>query len=248
MKKTPGTGKASLPSFKLTNNSKVRFHNAHNNTFSLTQGLPADGGTCVNATPACLKVCYDATLRRIYKRYKAVEDYNSSLVVAATYRRQLQIINNTIDKWLLSDAKDSKYFRIHTGGEFFNQGYTKAWHRAITLHPDIQFWVYTRSLFAVPILADLENLTLLLSCDEDNKDKVLEVYAKYKDYPNIAVAWMGNDIPEDFPKDRKILDCPEVTGKTKKIGFTGACARCRACVDRKLPSGKIRHIHFPIHR
>lgn len=239
-------------SFKLTNNSKVRFFDKHDNTFSLASGLPEHGGTCLNATVGeggCVGKCYDVNLRKLYKNYKAVEDYNTQLVLTQPYRTQLRIIESSIDKWLLNGGDKEPYFRIHTGGEFFNLSYTKAWRRAIENKPDVQFWAYTRSLFAVPILASLKNLTLMLSCDPVNKDKVLELYnSKYKDYPNIAVAWMGNTTPEDMPSDRQLLVCPEVTGKLKKLDKKGACARCRACIDRKLKSGKIRHIQFPIHR
>lgn len=248
LRKTFGSGKPSMLSFKLTDNSKVRFQKEHRNTFSLAQGRPEDGGTCVNATPACLKVCYDANLRKLYKKYAAVEDYNTALVIDGSFKEKFEIINNTISKWLLNGGAAEPYFRIHTGGEFFDVSYTKAWRKAIIAYPTVRFWAYTRSLFTVPLLQDLENLTLFLSCDKDNKDKVLAVYDKYKSNPNIAVAWMGDDKPENFPSDRAVLVCPEVTGKTKKLGFTGACARCRACVDRKLKSGKTRHVHFPIHR
>jgi hypothetical protein len=235
-------------SFKLTNNSKVRFFDKHDNTFSLAQGLPENGGTCVNATEACLKVCYDATLRRIYKHYRANEDYNKELVWDKPVQEQVQIIENSVKKWYLSTGKSQPYFRIHTGGEFFNENYASAWRSVIEETPEIHYWVYTRSLFAVPILAGLKNLTLMLSCDSDNKENVLKTYKLFKDHSNIAVAWMGDVVPEEFPKDRSLLICPEVTGKTKNIGKQGACARCRACIDRTLPSGNIRHIQFPIHK
>jgi hypothetical protein len=246
-----GSGKLDMntfSSFKLTNNSKVRFFDAHNNTFSISQGRPEDGGTCVNATEACLKVCYDATLRRIYKRYRANEDYNKDLVWDKPIEEQIEVIRNSVKKWYYATGHLRPYFRIHTGGEFFNENYTKAWYTVIEETPLIHFWVYTRSLFAVPILAGLKNLTLLLSCDVDNKDEVLKTYSSFADHPNISVAWMGNEVPPEFPKDRPSLVCPEVTGKTKTLNKQGACSRCRACIDRPLKSGKIRHIQFPVHR
>jgi ferredoxin len=218
------------------------------NTFSITQGHPKDGGSCVAATEACLKVCYDATLRRIYKGYRAVEDDNYALVKDASYEEQLAVIKNTINKWLLTTGHEDARFRIHTGGEFFNESYTKAWRQAISDTPEVNFWVYTRAIFAVDILAGLHNLTLLLSCDPDNKDDVLDTYDKFKHHANIAVAWMGNSLPENFPEDRQVLICPEVSGKTKNTEKQGACARCRACINRPLKSGKTRHIQFPIHK
>ena len=239
---------ASHESFKLTDNSKVRFRKAHKNTFSLSQGLPENGGSCCNATAACLKVCYDATLRRIYKNYRAVEDYNYALVKYATKTDQTSIIRNTVSKWLLTAGAKDPYFRIHTGGEFFEEAYTQAWKQVILEMPDVKFWAYTRSLFVLPILAGLQNLTLMLSCDEDNKEEVLAMYDKYKTVSNIAVAWMGNTLPENFPIDRSVLTCPEITGKMKNLAQQGVCSRCRACIDRPLKSGQISHIKFPIHR
>ena len=251
MKRIPGSGKLDMKpclSFKLTNNSKVRFFDGHNNTFSISQGRVEDGGTCVNATEACLKVCYDATLRRIYKHYRANEDYNKDLVWEKPMAEQVEVISNSVKKWYYGTGHAQPFFRIHTGGEFFNENYTNAWRTVIDESQQIQFWVYTRSLFAVPILAGLKNLTLLLSCDEDNKDDVLKTYEVFKDHPRISVAWMGNTPPSEFPKDRALLVCPEVTGKTKTVNKQGACSRCRACIDRPLKSGNIRHIQFPIHR
>jgi hypothetical protein len=238
-------------SFKLTNNSKVRFRKNHDNTFSLASGRPEDGGTCVNATVGeggCVGKCYDVNLRKLYKKYSESEDYNTSLVWGKSFEEHLQVIENSVDKWLLNGGHTEPYFRIHTGGEFFDESYTTAWATAIKKRPEVRFWAYTRSLFAVPLLADLRNLTLMLSCDPINKDKVLAVYEKYKDYANVAIAWMGNTPPSDLPEDRARLICPEVTGKMKKNEDKGACARCRACIDRPLKSGKIRHIQFPIHR
>lgn len=237
-----------MTSFKLTNNSKVRFRKNHMNTFSIRQGRPEDGGSCVNATEACLKVCYDANLRKLYKGYKAVEDDNYDLVKNASFEEHLEVIKNTVNKWLLTTGHDNPLFRIHTGGEFFNESYTRAWRQVIASTHEAYFWAYTRSMFAVPILAGLKNLTLMLSCDSDNQEEVLKVYEAYEHHPNIAVAWMGNVVPENFPKDRKILACPEVTGKTKNLDNQGACSRCRACIDRPLKSGNIRHIQFNIHR
>ena len=218
------------------------------NTFSITQGHPDDGGSCVAATEACLKVCYDATLRRIYKNYKAVEDENYAIVKAATPAEQLAVVRNTVNKWLLISGHQEAYFRIHTGGEFFSESYTDAWRQVISETPEARFWAYTRAMFAVPILAGLNNLTLMLSCDKDNKQEVLDTYNKFSHYPNIAVAWMGNDLPSEFPSDKPTLACPEVTGKTKNLDQQGACSRCRACIDRPLKSGKIRHVQFNIHK
>lgn len=239
-------------SFKLTNNSKVRFFDGHNNTFSTRQGKPEDGGTCPCATAGdggCLKVCYASNLRKLYKAYASVEDYNTELIKGQSIEDMHTIIRNTVLKWLLTEGHKKPYFRLHTSGDFFSEDYAKAWSMVIEEFSDsVRFWTYTRSLFAVPILAKHKNLTLMLSCDPVNHKEVTEFYQDYKDYPNIAIAWMGNDCPLDEVADRQLLVCPEVTGKMKNTKQAGACSRCRACIDRPLKNGKIRHIQFPIHR
>jgi hypothetical protein len=234
---------------KLTNNSKVRFHKKHYNTFSLTQGLPINGGSCPGATEGeggCLGVCYDCNLRKLYKAYAAVEDKNLALIKGKSEEEIYQILKSTIDDWKVTTGKLKPYFRLHTGGDMYSLEYANAWARVIKENPGVHFWTYTRSLFAVPVLSDCSNLTLMLSCDPVNKTEVLQVYDKYKSYSNLAVAWMGNDPPE--LTDKAMLVCPEITKKLKNTKDIGACARCRACIDRPLKSGKIRHIQFPIHR
>lgn len=237
--------------FKLTNNSKVRFKKNHSNTFSLKQGSPKNGGTCPGATSGkcgCEDVCYDKNLRRLYKNYAAVEDYNTSLVYDKSPEETYTVINNSVVWWLLNGGAKEPYFRIHTGGDFYNEQYARCWKRVIEEHPDVTFWGYTRSLFAIPLLAGLKNLTLFLSCDPVNQREVLAVYDEYKHHSNLAVAWMGNTLPEAFPQDRPHLICPEVSGKIKNNEKQGACSRCRACINRPLKNGQTRHIQFPIHR
>jgi hypothetical protein len=237
--------------FKLTNNSKVRFNKKHYNTFSLKQGSPKNGGTCPGATQGacgCEDVCYDKNLRKLYKAYAAVEDYNTSLVKNKSPEEIYTVINNSVTWWLLNGGETDPYFRIHTGGDFYNEMYTRCWKQVIEEHPGITFWVYTRSLFAIPILIALKNLTLFLSCDQVNQKEVLAVYEEYRHHSNLAVAWMGNTLPKTFPKDRQYLVCPEVSGKFKNNNEQGACSRCRACINRPLKNGQTRHIQFPIHR
>jgi hypothetical protein len=236
---------------KLTNNSKVRFKAYHYNTFSINQGHPSRGGTCPGCTQGkggCEDVCYDATLTRIYKNYARVEEQNTALVIDKSRKDIFKILDKTISRWEEEQGENQKYFRIHTGGDFFNEAYALAWKDTIESHKKIHFWTYTRSLFAVPILAELKNITLYLSCDEVNIEDVLEVYKKYKRKKNIGLAYMGNQLPLNFPKDRFTLVCPEVSGKLKNSKDIGACSRCRACINRYDRKNKIRHVQFPIHK
>jgi hypothetical protein len=254
MKKISG-----LESLSLSDNRKTKFFSAHKNTFGLRTGLPINGGTCPGATlgeGGCLcsrgeqgePTCYAAKLRRIYVNYGKTEDRNTDLLLSLDRAGMIIVIRNTVMKWLLNGGHKEQYFRLHMGGDFFNEDYTYAWKHVIKEWPLVKFWTYTRSLFAIPILADCKNLSLYLSCDPVNQEEVLKAYEPYREYSNIAIAWMGNSFPENLVNDRKYLKCPEVSKKLKSTKDEGACSRCRACIDRPLKTGKMRHIQFPIHR
>jgi hypothetical protein len=248
-----------LKSLNLSDNRKTKFIPGHKNTFGLKTGHLKYGGTCPGATAGkggCLwartengePTCYAAKLRKLYKNYGTTEDHNTQLLMGATYDEKVDILRNTLMKFLLNGGHKKQYFRLHMGGDFFNEEYTRAWKYVIDEWPLVKFWTYTRSMFAVPILAECKNLSLYLSCDPVNISEVRETYKKYSSYPNIAVAWMGNDFEATSFADRPYMPCPEVTKKLKSTKTEGACSRCRACIDRPLKTGELRHIQFPIHR
>jgi hypothetical protein len=248
-----------LKSLNLSDNRKTKFFAEHKNTFGLRAGLPEHGGTCPGATQGeggCMwartengdPTCYAAKLRKIYPNYGKTEDHNSTMLKEASFEEKVDILRNTVIKFLLNGGFKKQYFRLHMGGDFFNEEYARAWKHVIEEWPNVKFWTYTRSMFAVPILADCKNLALYLSCDPVNISEVRETYRKFKEYPNIAVAWMGNDFKSEDFDDRNYMVCPEVAKKLKSTKTEGACSRCRACIDRPLKTGKLRHIQFPIHR
>jgi hypothetical protein len=241
----------SLLSFKLSENRKTRFHKNHKNTFGLKTGKPERGGTCPGATggdEGCEDVCYACTTSRIYKNYQKVEDHNTNIILKADYPLMVEIIRNTVLKFLLGGGNTKQFFRLHMGGDFFNEVYARAWAHVMKEWPNTRFWGYTRSLFAIPILAEVKNLSIYLSCDPVNIKQVLKAYEPYRDYPNVAIAWMGDTFPEELLNDREYLSCPAVNKQTKSTKDYGACSRCRACIDRPLKTGKLRHIQFPIHK
>jgi hypothetical protein len=248
-----------LKSLNLSDNRKTKFMPEHKNTFGLKTGLREFGGTCPGATSGpggCLwsktengePTCYAAKLRKIYKNYGVTEDHNTQLLLNASKGEKIEILRNTLMKFLLNGGYKKQFFRLHMGGDFFNEEYTQAWKHVIDEWPNVKFWTYTRSMFAVPILAECKNLSLYLSCDPVNISEVRETYRKFSSYPNIAVAWMGDGFETSGFEDRPYMACPEVTKKLKSTKNEGACSRCRACVDRSLKDGNMRHIQFPIHR
>lgn len=187
--------------------------------------------------------CYMSTIARIYPYAGKTLANNTELLRKANLKEKISLIRNTVMKWLLDEGHKNQFFRIHYSGDFFDEEYARAWSVVIKEWPLVRFWVYTRSLFAVPILAECKNLALYISVDPVNREDALATYEPFKDYKNVALAFMGT--PEGV--DQKFIACPDISGKVKKDKEAGSCSKCRLCFtyNDKI---KLRHIQFPIHR
>ncbi len=125
-----------------------------------------------------------------------------------------------------------KLFRIHWDGDFFNATYTVAWKNVILAFPSIQFWVYTRSDFAVPILTGVDNLSLYFSTDDDN----WQLASELKRDNGVKLAYLANNFA--MGKERMLtivnkaaIPCPENNKKLPLISQKGsACVTCSQCV------------------
>jgi hypothetical protein len=143
-----------------------------------------------------------------------------------------------LDEMIISFKSDcdkrnaDKLFRIHWDGDFFNVTYTIAWAAVIKKHSDVQFWVYTRSDFAVPILKGIANLSLYFSTDDDN----WELASKLKETNGVKLAYLANNFA--MGKERMLqittkaaIPCPENAKKLPLISDKGsACVTCGQCV------------------
>lgn len=133
-----------------------------------------------------------------------------------------------------------KFFRIHWDGDFFNREYAAAWAYVIRKNPDIQFWVYTRSftprLNVVDLLYGIDNLSLYLSVDSQNKEWASVVLGEY---PDIRIAALEQTMEKaveiiNIKSTRPGARCPELTGAIPLISLSGsACGVCKLC-----PNGK----------
>src|SRR5210317_894451 len=132
-------------------------------TIANTFGLPSGKAySCPGATSVCEKICYAGNLERIYKGVKEILVDNWNQLKDASQQEMEALLYQMIDEFDKDCEKRNaeKLFRIHWDGDFFNETYTRAWKNVIQAFPAIQFWVYTRSGFAVPILKDVDNLSL----------------------------------------------------------------------------------------
>jgi len=226
------------------------------NTFGLMFGLPENGGTCPGATcgnGGCLDVkdgrkrptCYMAKLVDTYKGVGPVLDKNTEMLKGKSVEEMKVVLRATVQEFS-KKAGGFPYFRLHYSGDFFSVDYAQAWAEVMLEFPDITFWAYTRSFRTqttiVETLAKVPNLTLFLSADPVNGEQALALFEKLKDdHKNLGLAWLGDE-PPDKEKYRWVT-CPELSGKVKNTDESGACAKCRLCVNNYKV--RVKNIHFP---
>lgn len=204
-------------------------------TIANTFGLPSGKAySCPGATSVCEKICYAGKLEKVYKGVKNVLLTNWEQLKDADQIDMEALLYQMIDEFDKEcDKKNAnKVFRIHWDGDFFNSTYTMAWKNVILAFPNIQFWVYTRSDFAIPILTGVKNLALYFSTDDDNWQLASELKSEH----DVKLAYLA----ENFAKGKErmlnitvksAIPCPENSKKLKLISEKGsACVTCGQCV------------------
>lgn len=204
-------------------------------TIANTFGLPSGKAySCPGATSVCEKICYAGKLEKVYKGVKDVLVNNWEQLKDAKYETMVSLLDEMIISFKADCDKRNadKLFRIHWDGDFFNVTYTIAWATVIKKHSDVQFWVYTRSDFAVPILKGIANLSLYFSTDDDN----WELASKLKQDNGVKLAYLAQNFA--MGKERMLqitakaaVPCPENNKKLPLISDKGsACVTCGQCV------------------
>jgi len=201
------------------------------NTFGLPSGKAY---SCPGATATCEKICYAGNLERIFKGVREVLTKNWDQLKDANYLETYTLLDEMIVEFVADCDKRSadKLFRIHWDGDFFNETYTLAWKDVILKHKDVQFWAYTRSDFAIPMLKGIPNLGLYFSTDVDNKPVALELKKKH----DVKLAYLAKDFAtgkSDMKavSNKSAIPCPENNKKVPLISEKGsACVTCSQCV------------------
>jgi len=200
-----------------------------------TFGLPAGKAfACPGATSVCEVMCYAGKLEKVFKGVREVLLSNWEQLKDADYFTMISLLSEMIEGFVVDCEKRGadKLFRIHWDGDFFSEEYTRAWRTVIRDYPDVQFWAYTRSAFAVPILIDLPNLGFYFSADSANKTLAWQLKREY----GIKLAYLAKDFAtgkSDFneQQEKSAIPCPENNKKIKMISTEGsACVRCSQCV------------------
>jgi hypothetical protein len=188
-------------------------------------------------------VCYAGKLETLFPGFRNVMQANWDALKDASYLNMAKSLYAIIQDFKVEATKRNAdfNFRIHHDGDFFSRQYAAAWATVIRANPDVQFWAYTRSFTdkvnVVDILAELPNLTLYLSVDNDNA-----AWAEIirEEYPNILLATLtetfadGIDMMRSLGQDRPGAACPELKGAIPLITINGgACQSCQLCIKGK---------------
>lgn len=206
-------------------------------------GLPSGRDfSCPGATSVCERVCYAGKLEKIYSGVKNVLVANFDQLKNADLDTMVTLLDEMVTEFSAECEKKngSKKFRIHWDGDFFSMDYAVAWATVVIRHPDIQFWVYTRSFIpemnVIPVIADIPNLSVYLSVDRDNLEHAKVIR---KEFPGVLWAFLGES-NESTKADMLSLAnrpgaiCPENVKRIELITPQGgACISCNLCVAGK---------------
>lgn len=201
-------------------------------------GLPAGKKfSCPEATSVCEKVCYAGKLERVYKGVKQVLLHNWQLLKDADINQMVDLLDDMIIDFVKDcDRRNApKLFRIHWDGDFFNTTYEYAWQKVIMMHPDVQFWCYTRVRSAAYSLSGLDNLSLYYSADQENKHIAEQVRRE----TDTKLAWLSDTFANAEKEMLRITGkvgakCPALTKQIPLISTNGsACVSCGLCIVGK---------------
>ena len=206
-------------------------------------GLPA-GTSCPGMTEFC-KDCYAVPTERQWPGVNDGMRRNYDLLIEAGGVDGMEaLLDEAMDRynkqWRRAGLSyKQRVFRIHWDGDFFSLEYAEAWARVIAKHGEVRFWAYTRSFVdpvnVVPVLAELDNLSLYLSTDEYNVQAAYDIAAAY---PQITLALCATD----YRSGRRLAEgrpmppvvCPENKGDMPLVTEgVGACVDCQLCVVGK---------------
>ena len=201
------------------------------NTFGIPSGKAY---SCPGATSVCESVCYAGKLEKVFKGVRENLLANWEQLKDASYDTMVELIDEMITSFVADCERRGaeKLFRIHWDGDFFSRGYTQAWRTVIKKHSDVQFWAYTRSDFAVPLLMGIPNLGLFFSTDEDNRELGKQLKLRH----GVKLAFLAKTFAEGkigmLPiSPKSAVPCPENNGKLPMISEKGsACVTCSQCV------------------
>jgi hypothetical protein len=167
--------------------------------------LPAPA-TCPGSTATCRATCYASTARTSIP--DALRDhYESNLETIRSILAQPDagfVAAVQLSRWIAEHCKNVG-FRWHVSGDVFSEQY--AWWVVVValVSPDVQHWIYTRTLNAVPILINAPNLEVNVSADYDNYEAALAAADGIARTCYLATPGPGIVPPDDALRDDDVI-------------------------------------------
>ena len=164
----------------LDGNSKITrengtYSNPKPNALSLPAASVADvyahatPRACPGSTPTCRASCYVKGLAQhapeIYSRYQSNADALATILKPGN-DRAFFLSALKLAQWIEENAAGG--FRWHVSGDVLHAHHALWIAEVCALAPGVEFWIYTRTLEAVPVLIRAHNLAVNVSADADN--------------------------------------------------------------------------------
>lgn len=165
------------------------------NAFPLPSGPVDFGGACPGATGPC-RDCYAAGLESWSPGFSNGAAANlaalrclyasggSRAVVAA-----LVAVVRHSEAEQRAAGVSAPVFRWHSGGDLFAPWYARAVAAACRATPEVDSWLYTRSLSLVRFVVGVPSLRVLVSADSENVTNAARVAGRY----GLGLAMLAND-------------------------------------------------------
>lgn len=171
------------------------------NAFSLPSGNSEDRRQwCPGSTATCRASCYTQGLYDAQPEIARMYEHNGRML------RDVILADEAVGAdwalvfadWITANAPHG--FRWHVSGDVINAGHALWISLVARLAPRVKFWIYTRSLFALPLLV-ADNLTVNVSCDVDNYAEARVAFDAWRDYGRpVRLCYMTVDgtVPADL--------------------------------------------------
>lgn len=124
----------------------------------------------------------------------------------------------------LSRARNRKYVRIHSSGDFFSQEYIQTWERIAAKFPDTKFYFYTKmaELLDFSTFANMENVNMVNSMI------------------NGKVNVGSREYIEQLADESGAKICPYGYTGTRPVPAVAKCGACDICMNNPLVVFELR--------
>jgi hypothetical protein len=167
--------------------------------------LPAPA-TCPGSTPTCRATCYASTARTLIPdELRGCYAGNLATIEAILAQPDAGFVAAVqLSRWIAEHCREVG-FRWHVSGDVFSEQY--AWWVVVValVSPEVQHWIYTRTLNAVPILVNAPNLEVNVSADVDNYGAALAAADGLARTCYLATPGPGIVPPDDALRDDDVI-------------------------------------------